>query len=88
MKITDIFLQTLQDKKLCLAFENIIRGGIGSVVGNRFVKSDENRRKICIDEKNLYGWAMSESLLYKEIEKDRNSHGKGDLPRNFCTKVE
>ena len=47
MKSTDIKLQTLQDKDLTLTLENIIRGGIGSVMGVRYVKSDENK-KFCI----------------------------------------
>ena len=41
-----------------------------------------------IDAKNLFGWAMSESLPYNEIENKENSHGWADLPRVFCTRVE
>ena len=42
LKYTGINLQTLQDKDMILLLENIIRGGISSVMGDRYVKSDEN----------------------------------------------
>ena len=41
---SDIKLQTLQDKDLILLIENNIRGGISSVMGDRYVKSDENKK--------------------------------------------
>ena len=44
LKYTDIKLQTLQDKDLILLIENKIRGGISSVMGDRYVKSDENKK--------------------------------------------
>ena len=47
MKHTDIKLQSLQDKDMILLLENNIRGSISSVMGNRFVKSDENKKNIC-----------------------------------------
>ena len=40
LKYTGIYLQTLQDKDLILILENNMRGGIGSVMGDRYVKSD------------------------------------------------
>ena len=40
MKYTDIKIRTLQDKNLILTLENNIRGGISSVMGDRYVKSD------------------------------------------------
>ena len=43
LKYTDIKLQTLQDKDLIFLIENNIRGGISSVMGDRYVKSDENK---------------------------------------------
>ena len=39
-KYTGINLQTLQHKDLYLTLENIIRGGVSSVMGDRYVKSD------------------------------------------------
>ena len=52
--------------------ENNIRGGISSVLGGRYVKSDKNKKISYIDANNLYGWAMSESLPYDEIKLDTN----------------
>ena len=46
LKYTDIKLQTLQHKDLILLIENNIRGGIASVIGDRYVKSDENKKNI------------------------------------------
>ena len=68
LKYTDIKLQTLQDKDLILLIENNIRGGISSVMGNRYVKSDENNEIIYADATNLYGHSMTQFLLYDEIE--------------------
>ena len=68
LKYTNIKLQTLQDKDLILLIENNIRGGISSVMGNRYVKSDENNKIIYADATNLYGHSMSQFLPYDEIE--------------------
>ena len=46
LKYTDIKLQTLQDKDMILIIENIIRGGISSVMGEIYVKLDENKKII------------------------------------------
>ena len=62
LKYTGINLQTLQDKDLILLLGNIIRGGISSVMGDRYVKSDENEKILYKDVGKLYGWAMSECL--------------------------
>ena len=72
LKYTDIKLQTLQDKDMILLLENNIRGGISSVMGNRYVKSDENKKILYIDANNLYGWAMSQYLPYDDIKFDKN----------------
>ena len=68
LKYTNIKLQTLQDKVLILLLENNIRGGISSVMGNRYVKSDENNKITYVDATNLYGHSMSQMLPYDEIE--------------------
>ena len=68
LKYTNIKLQTLQDKDLILLLEKNIRGGISSVMGDRFVKSDENNKIIYADATNLYGHNMSQFLPYDEIE--------------------
>ena len=70
LKYTDIKLQTLQDKDMILLLENNIRGGISSVMGDRYVKSDENKKILYIDANNLYGWAMSQYLPYDDIKFD------------------
>ena len=72
LKYKGINLQTLQDKDMILLLEKNIRGGISSVMGDRYVKSNENKKILYKDANNLYGWAMSEYLPYDEIEFDRN----------------
>ena len=68
LKYTDNKLQTLQDKDLILLIENITRGGISSVMGDRYVKSDEIRKILYMDATNLYGHSMSQMLSYDAIE--------------------
>ena len=57
---------------MILLLENNIRGGISSVMGDRYVKSDENKKILYIDANNLYGHSMSEPLPYDEIKCDQN----------------
>ena len=52
---------------MILFLENNIRGGICSVMGDRYVKSDESKTIIYIDANTLYGHSMSQPLPY-----DRN----------------
>ena len=70
LKYTGINLQTLQDKDMILLLENNIRGGISSVMGDRYIKSDKNKKILYIDANNLYGHSMSEPLPYDEIKFD------------------
>ena len=72
LKYTDIKLQTLQDKDMILILENNIRGGISSVMGDRYVKSNENVKILYIGANKLYGHSMSQSLPYDENKFDRN----------------
>ena len=72
LKYTGINLQTLQDKDMIFLLENIIRGDVSSVTGNRYVKSDENEKILYIDSNILYGHSMSQSLTYNEIKFDKN----------------
>ena len=76
LKWTDIKLQTLQDKDLILTKGNNMRGGISSVKGDRYVKSNGNKKILYIDTNNLYGHCMSQPLPYDEIEM---WHGHPDL---------
>ena len=57
---------------MILLLENIIRGGISSVMGDRYIKSDENKKILYIDANNLYGHSMSEPLPYDEVKFDKN----------------
>ena len=64
LKCTRINLQTLQDKDLILTLENNIRGGISSVMGDPYVKSDEIKKILYMDATNLYGQSMCQPLPY------------------------
>ena len=68
LKYTNIRLQTLQDKDMILLLENGIRGGVSGVMGDRYVKSDENKNIIYFDATNLYGFSMSQALPYDNIK--------------------
>ena len=57
---------------MILLLENNKRGGISSVMGNRYVKSDEKKKIIYADADNLYGQSMSQPLPYDEINFDQN----------------
>ena len=52
---------------MILILENNIRCGIGSVTGDKFVKSNDNEKIVYEDAINIYRWAMSQSLLYDGI---------------------
>ena len=69
LKLTNIKLDFIKDKDLLLLLENNIRGGISSVMVDRFVESNENKQILYIDANNLYGWAMSQYLPTSEFEK-------------------
>ena len=79
LKYTGINLQTLQDKDMILLLENKIRGGISSVMGDRYVISDENKKILYVDAKNLYGHSMSQPLPYVEIKFDKRIKLEGIL---------
>ena len=42
---------------MILLLAKIVRGCIGSVTGDKYVKSDENKKILYVDANNLYGWA-------------------------------
>ena len=72
LKYTGKNLQTLQNKDMILLLENNIRGGISSIMGDRYIKSDDNIKILYIDANNLYGHSMSQYLPYDEIKFDNN----------------
>ena len=74
LKHTGTNLQTVQDKDMVLLFENNIGGGISSIMGNRYVESNDNKRVLFIDANNLYGNSMPLSLLSDESKYDRNKN--------------
>ena len=76
MKYTDVKLQILQDKDLILSLENNIRGGISSIMGDRYVKLDDNKTTKYMDATNLIGHSIFQMLSYDEIE---TWHGHPDL---------
>ena len=67
MNYTDNKLETLQDKDMILLLENNIKGGRSSIMGNEYVPSDEFKKILYVDANNLYGWAMSQSLPFEEL---------------------
>ena len=69
LKLTKIKLDYIKCKELLLLLENNIRGGISSVMGPRFIESNENTKLLYIDANNLYGWARSQYLPTSEFEK-------------------
>ena len=68
LKLTKIILDYIKDKELLLVLENKIRGGISSVMGDRFVEPSETEQILYIDANNLYGWAMSQYLPTSNFE--------------------
>ena len=72
LKYTGRNLQTPQDKDMILLLENIIRGGISSVMGDRYVQSDKNKKFLYVDANNLYGHSMSQPLPFDELKFDNN----------------
>ena len=69
LKLTNIKKDFIKDKDLLVFLENNIRGGISSVMGYRFVESNEYKQILYIDANNLYGWAMSKYLPTGKFEK-------------------
>ena len=68
MKKTDNKLQRLHDKDMILLLEDNKLGGIGSLKGDRYVKSNENKKMIFMDATNFYGHSMSQMLTHDEIK--------------------
>ena len=72
LNYTGTNLQILQDKVMILLLENNIRGGISSVMGDRYVQSDENKKILYVDANNLYGHSMSQPLPFDGLKFDNN----------------
>ena len=68
---TAIGLQTPKDKDMILLFEKFNRGGLSSVMGDIYAKSDNSKKIMYIDANNLYAHSMSQPLSYDEIKIDK-----------------
>ena len=51
-------MQDFQDGELFIT-KNILRGGIPNVMGDRYVKNEENTKIVYMDINNLHGWFES-----------------------------
>ena len=67
-----------------MLIENKLRGDISSLTGDRYVKSDENKKIIYMGATILYGHSMSQLLPYDEIEM---WHGHPDLYMNWLEEI-
>ena len=78
LKKTKVELELLTDYDMLMTFEKGVRGGV-SMISNRYGKAnnkymkDFNEMKESsyiqyLDANNLYGWAMSEKMPYKDFE--------------------
>ena len=83
LKYTGRNLQTLQNKDLFLRLEKNIRGRISSVMGDRYVKSDD-KKVLYKDATNLYGHSMCQPLAYVETE---INYGHLDLYTNKLEEI-
>ena len=57
---------------MIILLENNILGGVSSVMGGCYVKSDHNKKIKYMDATNLYGHSPSQPLLYDEFIFDKN----------------
>ena len=53
---------------MVLLVKKNVRGGIGSVMGDRYKKLDDNKKIFYVHANNVHGWAMSQSLPYDEVK--------------------
>ena len=72
LNYTGISLLTFQDKDMILLLQNNTRGGTSSVLGDRYLQSDENKKILYIDATNIYGHSMSQMLPYDEIKCEKD----------------
>ena len=57
---------------MTLLLENIFRGGISSVMGDRYLKSEDKRKILYFDANNIYCCAISKYLPYDENKIGKN----------------
>ena len=60
--------------KVSYFFEKQIRGRISPVLGDQYVKSNENNKIVYIEVDKLYGLAISQYINYKDVNSDKKVH--------------
>ena len=78
LKMTEIQLELISDINMYLFIEKRMRGGISSIAkrhskaNNKYMKcydsGKESKYITYLDANSLYGWAMSQYLLYSEFK--------------------
>ncbi|XP_039278288.1 uncharacterized protein LOC120350099 [Nilaparvata lugens] len=78
LKLTKIELDLIHDYNMYLMIEKGIRGGISQCItryskaNNKYIKNYNPNKKqnylFYIDANNLYGWALSQKLPYKDLQ--------------------
>ena len=95
LKMTGVKLEKISDIDQYLFIEKGTRGGI-SYIAKRYARTnnkyicdyDSNKQSIfitCLDKNNLYGWAMSEYLPYREFERLKNVNSECAYIYAICT---
>ena len=79
LKVTEVELELLSDIDMLIMVEKGIRGGVSMIstrygkannkyMGDSFIKKDPSKYIQYLDANNLYGWAMSRSLLTHDFK--------------------
>ena len=63
-----VTLETLQDKQMLDEFVGAKRGGICGIMGDRYINNSDGKTIWYIDANNLYGYAMTQNLPYKDFQ--------------------
>ena len=64
---SDVTLNTLQDKQMLDDFVGAKRGGICGIMGDRYIDNSGGKTIWYMDANNLYGYAMTQKLPYKDF---------------------